>query len=128
MEPIETPDLLRAVLLAEGTMLHWDEPIPDEFINQVRVLQAFVTYPARTQSVRKYQPCMFQNVVLIVHAHQALTSVLMHEVGHTLGLRHNFRGSAYPPIIYLLLPNSSLSVIQFLCHSSFSHVVIILRG
>lgn len=25
----------------------------------------------------------------------ALTSVLMHEVGHTLGLRHNFRGSAY---------------------------------
>lgn len=25
----------------------------------------------------------------------ALTSVLMHEVGHTLGLRHNFRGSTY---------------------------------
>lgn len=23
----------------------------------------------------------------------ALTSVLMHEVGHTLGLRHNFRGN-----------------------------------
>ena len=37
-----------------------------------------------------------------IHSHaqdefinMALTSVLMHEVGHTLGLRHNFRGSTY---------------------------------
>jgi hypothetical protein len=30
---------------------------------------------------------------------QALKALVMHEVGHTLGLRHNFKGSLQPPSV-----------------------------
>src|SRR5690606_29720128 len=30
--------------------------------------------------------------------HEALKEVVMHEVGHTLGLRHNFKASAWKPL------------------------------
>ena len=69
----------------------FDEPIPDEFINMAltSVLMHEVRNPRRPDGHKPQLP------VTIASRLAQLSLCVGMQVGHTLGLRHNFRGSTY---------------------------------
>ena len=85
-----SPDVASASTAPDGTALALESPaFADALSAQGALLRAVL---AARGEIGPNDP------VPAAYVSQALTWVVMHEVGHTLGLRHNFRSSADTPL------------------------------